>query len=195
MNKSKIKYRICKILCAIDWLILLGLTSWLNDMSGIDWGNRLEDYYMIIIFGHILLRIFYFLFAATRSRLLYQMWYFIAYAVAEIYLFFSHTLAYCGFGFFQIKSNLLDKIVLTIACVFFLAAKIYTMYYETDEYKDGAVTRYNNRLDLAIYDAAYELEHAKTSSDQMRAEAKLERAKLDRKRYRINEDEHRNDYR
>lgn len=50
----------------------------------------------------------------------------------------------------------------------FLAAKIYTMYYETDEYKDGAITRYNNRLDFAIYDAANELEHARTSSDQMR---------------------------
>lgn len=147
------------------------------------------------IFGHILLRIFYFLFEATRSRLLYQMWYFIAYAVAEVYLFSSRTLAYCGFGFFQIKSNLLDKIVLTIACVFFLAAKIYTMYYETDEYKDGAITRYNNRLDFAIYDAANELEHARTSSDQMRAEAKLERAKLNRKRYGIDEDEFRNDYR
>lgn len=77
----------------------------------------------------------------------------------------------------------------------FLAAKIYTMYYETDEYKDGAITRYNNRLDFAIYDAANELEHARTSSDQMRAEAKLERAKLNRKRYGIDEDEFRNDYR
>lgn len=195
MNKSKIKYRICKILCAIDWLILAGLASWLENMSSIDSGNRLENYWLIIFFGHILLRIFYFLFEATRSRLLYQMWYFIAYAVAEVYLFSSRTLAYCGFGFFQIKSNLLDKIVLTIACVFFLAAKIYTMYYETDEYKDGAITRYNNRLDFAIYDAANELEHARTSSDQMRAEAKLERAKLNRKRYGIDEDELRNDYR
>ena len=50
-------------------------------------------------------------------------------------------------------------------------------------------------LDFAIYDAANELEHARTSSDQMRAEAKLERAKLNRKRYGIDEDEFRNDYR
>ena len=69
------------------------------------------------------------------------------------------------------------------------------MYYETDEYRDDAVTRYNNRLDMAIYSATHDLEHARTSAERIKAEAKLERAKLNRKRYGIDEDEFRNDYR
>jgi hypothetical protein len=84
-------------------------------------------------------------------------------------------------------NGIFEKIVLTLICVVALASKITTMVLETDEYNAGSISRHNNRLDHEIYSATYDLEHAHTAEELRRAEAKLERAKLNKEKHYLDE--------
>lgn len=186
MKKNKVLYYFCKALNWLHWFIAIAVCAILSTISGTS-DSDLTGYSTSVALGYFLLAIFWFLFSSTRSRILYQMWFFIGYIYAEYCMFFAPDGGFLPLGIY-INATLFQKIVLTLVCICAFACKIYTMSYETEDYNRGASKRHNNRLDDRVYSATYDLEHARTVEDRRRAEAKLERAKLDRERYSWDED-------
>lgn len=186
MKKNKLLYCICKAINWMHWFILTAICSVLPAISG-GAESDLTGYATIIMIGQLLFIIFWFIFASTSSRLLYQMWFFLSYILAEYCMLFKPEVSFATFQF-NIDATIFQKILLTLICICILACKVYTMAYEKDNYDRGASRRHNNRLDDKIYNATYDLEHARTAADKQRAEARLERAKLDKERYSWDEE-------
>lgn len=67
------------------------------------------------------------LFSNTRSRWLYQIWFFLGYLGAEYYMFFSPEGGIFGWLSYDISANIIQKIILTLACIVAFAHKLYTM--------------------------------------------------------------------
>lgn len=146
------------------------------------------DYIWCIYLGYILFGILWFMFSTTRSRLLYQSPIFIGYLIFMYNIYASdETIFEEILNINSYNATVGEKIIMTAFCIIVFVCKIYTMVYETKDYNDEAAWRHNNRLDDKIYSATYELEHARTAEDKRRAEARLERAKLDKERYKIDE--------
>lgn len=186
MKKNKVLYYVCKALNWVHWFILMAICSVLSTISGGS-NNDLFGYAFIVFLGHVVFAIFWFLFSSTRSRLLYQVWFFLGYIYAEYCMFFAPDGGFLPLDN-DINATAFQKLILTLVCICAFACKIFTMSYETGDYNRGASKRHNNRLDDRIYAATYDLEHARTAEDKRRAEAKLERAKLDRERFSWDED-------
>lgn len=185
MKNNKALYYICKGINWTNWFITLAICYILPELFKGTYSDSLYGYGFIVFIGNILFVVFWFMFSSTRSRIVYQIWFFLGYIFAEYCMFYPVNI-----GFIIIDANITQKIILTILCIGMFASKIYTMSYETGEYKAGSTRRYNNKWDEKIYSATYELEHAKTYDERQRAQAKLERAKLDKERYSINEDDY-----
>lgn len=171
------------ILCKIgNWLLPLILTVIAVTL------NNEYDYIFCIYLGYILFGILWFMFSTTRSRLLYQSPIFIGYMVFMYNTYASdETIFEEMLNMNVYNATIAEKIIMTAFCIIVFACKIYTMAYETKDYNDDAAWRHNNRLDDKIAAATYELEHARNAVDRQRAEARLERAKLNKERYKRDE--------
>lgn len=188
MKKNRILYGICKGLNWSHWFIILGICTVLSILPGGDMYD-LDEYGMIIGISTFLYAIFWFAFQSTRSRILYQMWFFLGYIYAEYCMLFSPTGGLASWIGGNIHASVIQKIILTLACICAFTHKIYTMRYETEDYKAGASRRHNNKLDDKVYYATRKLEHATTFREKQQAEAELERAKYNRERYGLDEDD------
>lgn len=186
MKKDKLLYYFCKGINCLHWFILMVVCGILSAISGTN-DSDLFSYSIIVALGCFLFVIFWFRFSSSRSRILYQMWFFISYIYAEYCMIFAPDGEIFSLGMY-INATVFQKIVLTWVCICAFACKIYTMYYETEEYSRGESTRHNNRLADRVYSAIYDLENATTAEDKRRAEAKLERAKLERELYSWDDD-------
>lgn len=177
---KKILYRVFKV---INWVIpFVLLFIWSSS-----WGEE-DAYCMIIFVSYLLFVVLWLLYSHSRSRWLYQIWIFVGFIYAEYSMFsVKDTLPEILEG--SIEKTTSEKIILTLIAAVALISKIFTMMYETKSYKAGAGIRHNNKLDDQVNSAAYELEHAKTTEEKWKAEARLERAKLDKKRYSWDEDQ------
>lgn len=184
--KNKALYYLCKGLNWTHWFIIAGLCEVLEMFS--DETNHLIEYAGIIFGSTFIYVIFWFLFSNTRSRWLYQIWFFLGYLGAEYYMFFSPEGGIFGWLSYDIRANIIQKIILTLACIVAFAHKLYTMSYEKDDYKSGASRRHNNRLDEKVYSATYKVERATTFREKQQAEAELERAKYNRDKNSWDED-------
>lgn len=150
MKKNKVLYYICKGLNWIHWFIILLICAALSMLSEDD-SYDLEGYGMIIFISTFLYVIFWYLFHYERSRILYQMWYFLGYIYADYYLLFSPTGGLASwFDISAMHASVIQKIVLTFASICAIAHKLYTMIYEKDDYKainheSGTERQYHKR--------------------------------------------------
>lgn len=177
MKKSV--YILCKIgNWLIPFIIIVGMSQ-----SKFD-----ESYFTYMAIGYVLFGFLWFMCSTTRSRLLYQSPIFIGHLISLFNIYTSDDTVFEEI--LNISSDNVsvgEKIIMTAFCIIVFVCKIYTMAYETKDYNDEAAWRHNNRLDDKISAAAYELEHARNAEDRQRAEARLERAKLDKERYKKDE--------
>lgn len=174
---KKFLYVLCKI---GNWLIPFII---LGSFSKID-----DSYIFYVTIGYALFIILWFMYSTSRSRLLYQSPIFIGYLIGMFNIFTSDDTTFEKLlGCSSENVTVGEKIIMTAFCIIAFVCKIYTMAYETKDYNKGATRRHNNRLDDKISAATYELEHARNAEDRQRAEARLERAKLDKERYKIDE--------
>ncbi len=177
MKKSL--YVLCK---AGNWLIPFII------LSGISNSKLDQSYVFYTMIGYGLFCFLWFMWHDSRSRLLYQAPIFIGYMIGMFNIFTSENTAFEE----MLNSSSQDvtvggKLVMTAICIIAVVCKIYTMAYETKDYNEDAAWRHNNRLDDKIDAATYELEYARNAEDRRRAEARLERAKLNKERYKIDE--------
>jgi hypothetical protein len=182
---KKVLYYICK---AINWslpFLLIGFC-----------GTITEAFLYPVIIGYFLFAVFCWFWKDTKSRLTYQIWFFLGYIIGLYNIYVEkETVIKRILEAFNISTSSMgvstagisEKIVLTLICLVAFASKITTMVLETDEYNAGSISRHNNRLDHEIYSATYDLEHAHTAEELRRAEAKLERAKLNKEKYYLDE--------
>lgn len=77
------------------------------------------------------------------------------------------------------------KVMIVLISIIAFVSKIITMAAETAQYNSESTERYNNRLDEDIYIAIDEVENARTSRERQVAEAHLEKAKLNKERYKL----------
>ena len=178
IKMSKALYRVCKI---INWAIPIFIVVYGFGNGGF---NKGYSYYAFI--GIVIFVLLWAMYSSSRSRLLYQSAFF-----AGLIIGLYNTLTPQDTVFEKLLSISSDtatggeKILILIVTATAFLSKICTMIYETKEYNAGWIDRHNNRLDDAIDSAAIELGKAQTREDIVRAEAKLERAKLNKERKRI----------
>lgn len=177
--KNRKIYSICKVVNVLIYFIvcvvwIFSLSSGKDDITG---------YISIISLAYtafIMLRRWY---KNSRSRWLYQIWIFLGYIYAEYCMFFPTKEEFLENGNLvvgSIEASIYHKIILTLLVIIALGSKLYTMYYETDDYRADAIWRRSNRLDEEIYKATYELEGARSTLERQKAYAKLQRAKVDK---------------
>ena len=173
----------------INWILTIGfiLLSALA-IGGTEYGfmEGTENYYHIVAIGYFLFLVIWFFKRDTNSRILYQMWVFIAYIYADFVMFVKPDYAsQLPFAMHEIDASTVQMIVLAAVSVLALFSKVMTMAHETREYKSHDVDRYNQRLENKVISAESNLKLAKGYDDVTKAKAKLDKARDDRDRYTI----------
>lgn len=136
-----------------------------------------------VTLGYFIFAVLWYFWHNTRSRLTYQAFFFGGYIIGLYNTFTKGDTAFeqaIHTSSDSITTKL--KIILIIICVIAFASKIVTMLFETENYNLGAEERHNNKLDEEVVSATYELERARTPEEKRKAEARLERAKLNKER-------------
>ena len=183
---SKGTYVIFKI---VNWILTIGfilLSALQIGGSGYGFMDGTENFYHIVAIGYLLFIVVWFFKHDTSSRILYQMWVFIAYIYANFVMFaapgYVSQLPFLQHG---MDASLIQKIVLAAVSVLALVSKICTMAHETREYRSHGVDRYNQRLENKVISAESRLKLAQGYDDVTKAKAGLDKAREDRDRYQI----------
>lgn len=178
---KKILYILCK---TINWALPFFLIA-----NGA--GNKINGGFLnhVITISYGIFAVMWFFYHSTSSRWLYQSFFFGGYIIGLYNIFTDHNTVFENmFHTTSIYMNIGDKLILVAVCIIAFTSKIYTLIYETKKYNAGSTERHNNYLDEKVYQATYDLEHAKTLEEKHRAEARLERAKLSREKYKIDDE-------
>ena len=172
---NKIVYRICKV---INWIIPFFIML-LGDHLYI-------GYSLFVILGYFGFSVFWFWWSTTRSRLTYQAFFFAGHIIGLYNVFTRDDTIFEN----MIRDSSADvavgmKVMIVLISIIAFVSKIITMAAETAQYNSESTERYNNRLDEDIYIAIDEVENARTSRERQVAEAHLEKAKLNKERYKL----------
>ena len=175
--KKKIFYYLCKALNWIVPFVIILNTTKIN--------NGFHFYVMI---GYIAFIIVYFIWSHSRSRLLYQSCFFAGYILGLINIFtVNDTALELAINATSSTTTVEEKIILVAITAVAFTSKIITIIFETKDYNADYAWRHNNRLDDEIISATRDIEFARTAEDKRKAEARLERAKLNKERYKMDE--------
>lgn len=174
--------KILNIICTIiNWIIPFFIMINSDKLDG-------GGYTFYVLIGYIAFAICWFLWKDSRSRLTYQIFFFAGYIIGLYNILSSNdTVFESSLGQSSSILSTGTKIFMVSICAIAFASKIVKMVLTTGDYREGATSRHNNRLDDKVYSATFDVEHARTFDDRKKAEARLERAKLDKERYRVDE--------
>ncbi len=179
---KKFFYFLCKV---INWIIPFAIMSFFGNNSNILY----KGYTFYAIIGYAVFAAGWYYWRDRKSRLTYQSFFFAGHIIGLINIFTeSDTVFEAVLSVSSADVGTSAKILAAVITAVAFASKIVTMIFETEEYNAGAARRYNNSLDHDIYEATSELECATTAAERAKAEAHLERAKLNRERYKVDED-------
>jgi formate hydrogenlyase subunit 3/multisubunit Na+/H+ antiporter MnhD subunit len=173
--------KILNIICTIiNWIIPFIILINTDKLNG--------GFTFYVTIGYFAFSVCWFIWRNSRSRFTYQIFFFAGYIIGLYNILSSNDTVFES-CLHESSSSVSAgaKVFMVSICIIAFASKIVKMVLTTGDYREGATSRHNNRLDDKVYSATYEVEHARTIDERKRAEARLERAKLDKEKYSVDE--------